>query len=245
MRLLPLALLVTLPAAARADLLTVSAAGKLLTTGGTGYLDEKWEGPFGYGVEAGVEVLGIDLLGEAYMFDTDQYMFSGNIGFDTDFGDDFRITPGIYGGAILYYLPEPTDPSGLNLDTLPPEVKDEIGQDNLDRINEEYRDIAQDEEAANRLLTALSARARLTVEYKVMPLLFIGVEGDLGVHYLVSGSDATTKAKRDMIAGEKEKNPGKEEAYDALGDAIGAGDSTEIDRTGLNYSAGLFVKLEL
>lgn len=239
------ALTVSCPVAARADLLTFSAAGKALTTGGTGYLADVWDGPFGYGVEAGIEVLGIDVLGEAYMFAPDQYQFSGNLGFDMDFGETVRVTPGLLAGAIVYYLPEPTNPSGLDVDTLPADVKAQIGADNLAKIDAKYRDFAEDEEMANRTLTALTTRARLTVEYAILPLLYIGAEADVGLHYLVSGSDATTKAKRDLIASQKAENPAATEAYDALGDAIGANGDTEIDRTGLNYSAGLFLKVEL
>lgn len=245
-RCLALAVLLV-PAAAQADVITLSAAAKTLTTGGTGYLAEKWDGPFGYGVEAGLELLGIDLLGEAYMFDTDQYQFSGNIGFDMTFGDTVRVTPGVFGGAIVYYLPEPTNPSGLDVSTLPSDVKDQIGASNLEKIDTEYQKVAKNEEAANRTLTALTGRARLTVEYPLLPILFLGVEGDAGVHYLVSGSDATTKAKRSLIEEQKAAHPGTDNAlaYDALGDAIGANDSTEIDRTGINWSAGAFIKVEL
>jgi hypothetical protein len=233
------------PAFARADLLTFSAAGKALTTGGTGHVADVWDGAFGYGVEAGIEVLGIDVLGEAYMFSPDQYQFSGNLGFDLDFGETVRITPGLFAGAIVYYLPEPTNPSGLDVDTLPADVKAQIGADNLAKIDAKYQDFAEDEAMANRTLTALTGRARLTLEYAILPILFIGAEGDVGLHYLVSGADATTKAKRDLIASQKAENPAAAEAYDALGDAIGANDSTEIDRTGLNFSAGVFLKAEL
>jgi hypothetical protein len=237
--------LVALPALAHADILTASVAAKGLTTGGTGYLADKWDGPFGYGLEAGVELFGIDVLGEAYMFDSDQYQFSGNLGFDLTFGEDFRITPGILAGAIVYYLPEPTTPSGLDTSTLPADVRATIGESNLAKIDEQYQSIAKDEEAANRTLTALTGRARLTLEYALLPVLFLGVEGDVGLHYLVSGSDATTKAKKNLIAEQKAEHPGKDAAYDALGDAIHANDSTEIDRTGMNFSAGAFIKLEL
>ena len=236
-----------LPVAANADIITLSAAAKTLTTGGTGYLAEKWDGPFGYGIEAGLELLGIDLLGEAYMFDTDQYQFSGNIGFDLTFGEDLRVTPGVFGGAIVYYLAEPTNPSGLDVSTLPSDVKDQIGASNLAKVDEQYQKLAKDEEKANRTLTALTGRARLTVEYPLLPILFLGLEGDAGVHYLVSGADATTKAKKSLIEEQKAEHPGPQNAiaYDALGDAIGANDSTEIDRTGINWSAGVFVKVEL
>lgn len=237
--------LAALPTWARADVLTASVAGKALTSGGSGYLGDKWDGPFGYGVEAGLEIVGIDLLGEAYMFGTDQYQFSGNVGFDMTFGEDFRFTPGVFVGALVYYLAEPTTPSGLDVSTLPTDVKARIGEENLAKIDAEYQDIAKDEEAANRTLTALTTRARLTLDYKLLPFLYAGVEGDVGVHYLLSGSDATTKAKRDMIEGQKADHPGQDAAYDALGEAIGANDSTDIERTGVNFSAGVFLKLEL
>jgi len=240
-----LAVIMTCPAAARADLLTFSAAGKVLTTGGTGYLADAWDGPLGYGVEAGIEVLGIDALGEAYMFAPDQYQFSGHLGFDVDFGETVRVTPGLLAGAIVYYLPEPTNPSGLDVDTLPADVKAQIGAATLAKIDEKYRELAQDEEMANRTLTALNTRARLTIEYALLPVLFLGAEADVGLHYLLSGSDATTKAKRDLIASQKAQNPAASEAYDALGEAIGANASTDVDRAGLNYSAGLFLKVEL
>ena len=240
-------LLAFLPSVASADILTVSAAAKGLTTGGTGYLAEKWDAPLGAGAELGVELFGLDILGEAYLFGADQYQFSGNLGIDFDLGgDDIRVTPGIFGGALIYVLPEPSTPSGFDPSTLPPDVQSTIGVDNLAKISTEYQSIAKKEEAANRTLTALTARARLTIEYKLLPLIYLGAEGDAGLHYLVSGEAASTNAKKKMIRQQKAENPDvPAAAYDSLGDAIGANKSTDINRTGMNFSAGVFVKVEI
>ena len=52
------------------------------------------------GVEAGIELLGMDLWGEAVWMANSQAMYSGNFGFDLTFGSDLRVNVGLYTGPI-------------------------------------------------------------------------------------------------------------------------------------------------
>ncbi len=232
--------------AAQADILTVSAAAKLETTGSAGYLGDAFDGGLGYGLQADLELIGIDVQAEALMFGNGQFAISPRLGFDMDFGEDIRITPGVFAGMTMYYLKKPSTPGGLDVSALPADVKSQFPAGMLDTIQTEYASKAKAFETADRTLWALNAKARLTVEYKLIPLLYLGIEGDAGPHYLLSGSAATTKAKKTVLDAQQAKNPNvPTNAFQQLGDAIGANKSTSIDHGGIDWSAGAFIKLEI
>ncbi len=244
--------LLAAPTQARADLLTVWAAGKTATTGATGLIGDRWDGGLGYGVEGGVETLGIDLFGEALLFAPDQYYFTANLGFDLSFGEDFRFGLGAFTGPLIYVLPEPGSISGFDRNSLPPQTQQLIGVPVLDTISTEYRKLADKEEAAGRTLFGWNARARLTLEYQLIPMVFLGAEGGAGYHYVLSGEEEAAKAKKALIEAQRAKLPPEArdndqitQAYDDLGHAIGADKKVEGDKAGVNWDAGVFLKLEL
>ena len=236
------------PGLAHADVATLWASAKTATTGATGLVGDRWDGPFGYGVAAGAEFIGIDVFGEALMFGTDQYYFTGNVGIDLTFGDDVRFGLGVFTGPLVYVLPEPTTPSGFDVNAIPAGTRNtlEMAGVSLDRINQEYQSIAKDEEAANRTLFGWNGRARLSLEYAILPILFLGVEGGAGYHYALSGETATAAGKKKLVQSQKAANPSvPDQAWEDLSVALGADQKDDSPKTGINWDAGLFLKFEL
>ncbi|MEE2644465.1 MAG: hypothetical protein VYD19_05985, partial [Myxococcota bacterium] len=100
---------------AHADLFGVWARAKGDFVTGEGTTFERFDGLFGGGVEAGIELIGISLWGDWLVFGEGRHMGSANLGFDLAFGDDLRLTIGAYGSALLFlYLEEDTLSSTLN-----------------------------------------------------------------------------------------------------------------------------------
>jgi len=245
----PLALALALaPSAALADVATLWAEGKAVTTGATGLVADRWDGPFGYGAAAGVEFIGLDLFAEALMFGPNQYQFTGNFGVDLVSGDDVRFGVGLYTGPIVYVLAEPSSVSGFNTAAIPTETQSalESAGVSLSALDAQYQKVAKDEETANRTLFGWNARARASVEYALLPVLFLGVEGSAGLHYILSGETATAAAKNKLVQQTQDKYPSvPEQAWEDLRVAFGADKKDNNEKTGINWDAGVFLKFEL
>ena len=247
----PLALALALaPSAALADVATLWAEGKAVTTGATGLVADRWDGPFGYGAAAGVEFIGLDLFAEALMFGPDQYQFTGNFGVDLVSGDDVRFGVGLYTGPIVYVLAEPSSVSGFNPSASERAELERAGipSDVISEIQTQYQRVAKDEETANRTLFGWNARARASVEYALLPVLFLGVEGSAGFHYILSGETATAAAKNKLVQQTQDKyseSVPSSEGWDILRRAIGADKKDNNEKTGINWDAGVFLKFEL
>ena len=90
--------LVTVPAIGHADIIGAYVAGKADYVHGTGTAFEGLDADMGYGVEAGVELLGIELWGEALFMGEEQYLITANLGIGLEIGGDISITAGAYTG---------------------------------------------------------------------------------------------------------------------------------------------------
>jgi len=241
-------LLASAPTTALADIATLWAGGKAVTTGATGLVGDRWDGPFGYGAALGVEFIGLDLFAEALMFGPDQYQFTGNFGVDLVSGDDVRLGVGLYTGPLLYVLAEPSSVSGFNPAAIPEETRSalEMAGVSFSALDAQYQEVAKDEEKANRTLFGWNARARASVEYALLPVLYLGVEGSAGFHYMLSGETATAAAKNKLVQQTQTKYPSvPEQAWEDLRVAFGADKKDNSEKTGINWDAGVFLKLEL
>ena len=83
-----LAGLTALPSLASADIFNLYAAAKTDYVSGSGEVFDAFDASMGYGLEAGVEVLGIDFWGEFLAMGDSQFLASANLGFDLTVGGD-------------------------------------------------------------------------------------------------------------------------------------------------------------
>ena len=82
------------PQVAHADFIGLWLKPKVNYIEGTGEVFKRFEGLPGYGLEAGVELLGLSLWGDYQMMGNEQFWASGNLGIDFSFGSDLKLTLG-------------------------------------------------------------------------------------------------------------------------------------------------------
>ncbi len=235
------------PGVARADFLTFWAAGKTDWVGGSGDVFTTFDSAFGYGAALGVEVVGIDLWGEALAMGSDQALFTVNLGFDLSFGDETRFTIGLFTGPMFFLFPEqPQQTLQFDADTRSALQSAGISAGDIDRIESKYNEVADEEEELSRLAAGWNlGRLQTTLEYKLAPVLYIGVEGMVGYHYILTGEEAAADAKSgvvDQVA--RDQGLDRDQAV-AVKAAVGAEDVDADNLDGFNYQAGIFLRLEL
>lgn len=232
------------PALASADILTLWVAGKGDYVSGTGDVYKTFEGSFGGGVEAGIEVLGIDLWADFLAMGNNQFLSSVNLGFDLTFGDDVRVTVGGYTGPMFFFFPE-NEAESL---TFTADQREQLAQAgvNVDRIESEYNKIVDDESELSKLAAGWNIlRGQFELEFKLAPVLYIGFGADVGYHYIISGEDVAAGAKNGVIDDLVKQENLEKAVEDLLREAVGARDVDEDELNGVNYNVGAFIKLEL
>ncbi len=235
------------PGTASADLISFWVAGKGSTISGTCPVFENMDNKFAGGVEAGLELLGLELMGEAFILGSDQHMFTGNLGMDFGIDLGVRLNLGAYAGVVVFSQPEPKN-SGINI---PDDVSSQLGEDGdmlAAQIESAYNDSygAQASELEKYAFGG-QLRLRVQVDYELISFLYLGIEGSAAYHLMFEGSDVTATAK-DRAIDEALSN----EAYDnipedvrsQLKQAVGAESTDASDLNGVNYNAGVYLKLE-
>ncbi|MEE2787456.1 MAG: hypothetical protein VX589_08965 [Myxococcota bacterium] len=247
------------PWTASADLVSAWIAAKGAYINGTGKVYENLDNRFGGGVEFGLELLGIDFpMIEAYILGPDQYMFTGNVGFDVGFGDDVRFTIGVYTGPILFILPEPNveEISVTADDFIPADVSateraalEAMYGPQAQAFQDQYNEtvVAEEGEYSKYAVGWNLIRARFQLDYKVAPVVFFGLEGAFGYHYMLSGEDAVAETKRRALSqtAADQDPPLPAEVEQQLADRIGAREIEASDLSGMNYNIGIYLKLDL
>lgn len=242
-----LALSMLAPIAASADVATFWAAGKADYVTGTGDVYTNFESAAGFGAELGVELVGIDIWGEALRLGDSQFLFSGNIGIDLSFGDRVRFNAGAFTGPLLLVFPKGPVQT-LNLSAAERELLVQAGLTGaeIDKSEERYNDLADAEADLGR--TALGwniVRAQLNVEFKLAPILFLGVGGEAGYHFLISGKDVAAGVKNKVVEDVVQRENLSADAEDILRNAVGARPVDPEKLNGMNYQVGAYLKLEL
>ena len=244
LRMFTLAAMVSVPSVASADLLTVWAAGKADYVRGTGDVYTRFDESFGFGVEGGIEVIGLDLWGEALAMGSDQFLFTVNLGFDLDFGDDVRLVLGLFTGPMFFVFPE-QEPQTLQIDGAVRTALEDAGVD-VAEIEMAYNENAAQQEELSRLAVGWNlGRLQLNLEVSLASVLYLGLGGEVGYHFLLSGEEAAAGAKNqvvDDVASEHDLEPAPTEE---LREAVGAKDVDPDSLNGLNYQIGAYLKLEL
>ena len=243
-----LAALMLLPVSAQADMFSAYVMGKSGYAHGTGAAFARFDQSFGSGAEAGVEIIGVDLWGEALDMGSSQYMFTANIGYDHTFGKKWRLTVGAYTGPMMFMFPrEESDPlelsgtlrtaltaSGMN----PTEIEA--------RYNQQVR--GQEEEINQYSLGWNLVRARVQMERKLVQLVYVGLSAQAGYHYLLNGEQIAAEAK-DRVIEDLDQQFGLSEVSpmipEQMRSELGA-EKLETDKLGgLNYNLGAYLKFEI
>ena len=97
-----------MPANAHADMFSSVCLRKSGIVNGTGTAFTDLNSSFGSGAEAGIELIGIDIFGEALKVGEDQFYFTANLGFDVTFGEKWRWTLGAHTGPMVFMSPHET-----------------------------------------------------------------------------------------------------------------------------------------
>ena len=243
LRIFALSSLLVIPGVAQADLLSVWVAGKGASISGTGGVFDNMDGAFAGGVEAGLEVLGMELMFEGFALGDDQYMFTGNFGFDIGVDLGIRLNAGAYVGIIGFVMPEP-DQSGINI---PQDLRADLGGDMVaDAIEAGFNDaFGSQASSAEKYAGGVQARLRLQLDYAIVPFLYVGAEGSVGYHFMLSGSDVTAAAKEGALDEALKDYPTiTDEVKADLKRAVGADTPDSSDLSGTNYNVGVYIKLE-
>ena len=242
-----------LPSSAHADLFGLWLKPKVDYVSGTGEIFKKFEGQPAGGIEAGLEILGLSLWGDIEYMSESQYWASGNLGIDFSFGETLKFTFGAYGGLIFFGFPEGENASSEMVDgsqearitsllnTIP-------GQPiSYDDFESKYNQVFGDEDKLANTAFGLNGRLRLSIEYQIVSLLSIGLQGSSGYHYIMTGEEAASNTKSLAIDGFVTSYPVpddmKKQFTKDLKEILGAEDINLDDLKGVNYSVGAFINL--
>jgi hypothetical protein len=236
-----------IPSVAQADLFSVYVSGKTGYVNGQGDAFGYFDGPVGNGAEMGLELLGVDIWGEALKMGTEQFYFTANLGFDGSFGDKWRLNLGLYTGPLLFVRPEVhSQPfafsgnlrSALNTAGIDPTM-----------IESQYNGAQEDEAELSRYALGWNlARTRMEFERELIPLVYIGISAQAAYHYMLTGEEAAAEAKNN-IANDLEKQYGigdmSPELSNQLRGEIGAKKLDINSLGGFNCSVNAYLKVEI
>lgn len=241
--------LLTWPGQARADIFKLWVAGRGDYFSGTGDLFTEFESPAGGGVEAGIELMGISLFTEGLVMGADQYLMTGNLGFDLTLGDDVRFHIGAFTGPILFFFPQADVPPGIDFSQLSPEQQAALQQaagKSLDELETEFSKYAEDEKDLSSLAFGWNlGRARLAVDFQLVPGFYLGVAGQVGYHMLISGEEVAAGAKNEALNKFADENNVPDILLEEIRPLIGAEPVDQNNLNGVNWDTGIYLRIEL
>ena len=245
-------LLVSMSVPAQAKLFSPWVAVKGANTGGNSDLFVYFDGPLAGGLEGGIELLNIDIFGEALLMGSDQYLFTGNLGFDLDLGDTLWLELGLFTGPIFFHFPETEAETGPDWSLLTDSERMGLeaaaqlaGFNDLSALEAEFGMYTQMEEELSKWVFGWNvARVRAGTGVSLFPGFHIGVYAQVGYHILINGEDIAAGAKNQAIDQIAMENMLPEEVTAALRKAVAAKPVDPQKLNGINYNAGLLAKIQ-
>lgn len=209
----------------------------------------RFSNTFGGGAEAGFEIYGIELYGDALILGSEQYYFTLQVGFDMDFApvDNVRLSVGAFTGPMFFLFPRQEVESA----SLTPQQREALlasgfSEDTLNSLLKAYDDAADEEADLNRLAVGYNLlRLRLALEYLAAPFAILGVHATGSYHYLISGDDVGADLKYRAIQDVERGRELTPEQSDLLREATGARPLNVDNVGGLNLQAGVYFRLVL
>ena len=243
--------MVVAPRVARADLGKLWVEGRGDLYAGTSDLFERFDNRFGVGVEAGLQVLAIQIFAEGLMMGTDQYLLTGNLGFGGSFGEKARFSIGAFTGPLLMLFPESAAPSGVDFSGLPADQQTALlaagGYASLDQAEAEFDGYAAQEKDLGRTAFGWNlVRARAALDVRLAPSVYLGIAGLVGYHLLISGEDAAAGAKNEAVTKYATDNgiPANSPLVAQLREVVGARPVDKSALDGFNYDGHVYLRLE-
>lgn len=220
--------------------------------GGSSDLFTRFDNRIGLGIEGGLELFNVTLFGEALMMGTDQWLMTANLGLDTSFGSNVRLTIGAYTGPVLMVFPESQAPSGTDLSGLPAEQQQVLiqatGKATLDEVEAELDLYGEEQDDLGRMAFGWNIiRARAAVDLRLMPAVYLGIAGQVGYHLLISGEAVAAGAKNEAVD-KFAKSYGIDASSELVGElrtAVGASPVDKGSLDGFNYDLHAYIRLEL
>lgn len=233
------------PSTASADLLTFYAGAKADYVGGAGDVYKRFDSSMGYGAFAGLEVVGLELWGDALIMGDGQYLFTTNLGVDLSFGEQIRVILGVDTGPMIFRFREQNAAPLV----IPQGVRNVIGEDTAREIEGEYEKYRGAEEEASRWAIGWNVlRARLRVEHQIASsFAYLGFGANMGYHYLLNGEDVAADSKSGAIDQLESEYPDARDlgAFDELREVTNARELDVDELHGINYNFGLYLRLEI
>lgn len=239
--------LFALPTMAHADMFSMYVSGSSGYVSGQGNSYDYFDQKVGSGAEAGLELVGVDIWGEALKMGQEQYLFTANLGFDLSYGKKWRTNFGLYTGPIVFMRPEQdSDPF-----TLSGTMRSALTAQGIDptMVENEYNETKAQEDELNRYAFGWNlARTRVQFERELFPLVYLGLGGQVAYHYMVTGEEVAGEAKA-TVADDLESRYGLNQMNPSLSsdlrEELGA---KSIDRDaigGFNYAFNAYLKVEI
>ena len=231
---------------AHADIATLYFGAKGETFGGTGDVYKGFENRFGAGVEAGFELLGMDIYGEAVSLGLDQYLFTANLGFDFTVGDDVRLQFGAFTGPIFFLFPEPEEVEGVDFSAIPPESLAGTGL-SVDDLEAQFDAQLQQEKDLSRLAVGWNlVRLKVDADFRMAPGFYFGIGGSFGYHMLLSGEEIAAGAKNEALERYRKEHPEiPGPLYEEMRKAVGAEEVDKNNLDGTNYEVNVHLRIEI
>ncbi len=186
------------PMTAHADLFSMYVSGKGSYAAGSSNAFNHLDSTVGAGAEAGLELAHVDIWGEALNMGGEQYYFTANLGFDVSFGNKWRFNMGFYTGPIVFMRPEQeSDPFALS-----GTVRSALSSVGIDptMVENEYNSAQGQETELNRYALGWNlGRLRLEVERELVPMVFIGMGGQVSYHMMLTGAAVAADAKNTVV----------------------------------------------
>lgn len=239
--------LLTLPLTAHADLFSMYVSGKGAYATGSSNAFDHLDSTMGAGAEAGIELLHVDIWGEALNMGADQYYFTANLGFDVTFGKKWRCNMGFYTGPVLFMRPEQTsEPFALS-----GTMRSALSAAGIDptMVESQYHDAqAQEDELSRYALGWNLGRARLEFERELVPMVFLGVGGQVSYHMMLTGAEVAADAKNtvvDDIDTQYQLSSMDPNLSSDLRKELGAKELNTEKLGGVNVNVGAYLKVEI
>lgn len=237
---------------AQAKALSLWVAAKGAHSGGTSDLFVYFDGPLAGGLEGGLEFLNIDIFGEALLMGNEQYLFTGNLGFDMDFGDDLWLELGMFTGPIFFHFPTIQTESGPDWDLLSNTERTQLkmaaslaGFSDLKALEDELKMYDEMEEELSRWVLGWNlVRLRMSAGVRLFPGFHLGVFGQVAYHILIEGEDIAAGVKNKAIDQIAEEHMLPDEVTTVLRKALSAKPVDPQKLNGFNYNAGVMVKIQ-
>jgi hypothetical protein len=247
-----LALSLCMSSSAHAKIFSPWIAAKGAHSGGNSDLFVYFDGPLAGGLEGGVEFLNIDVFGEALLMGNEQYLFTGNLGFDFDFGEKTWLELGFFTGPIFFHFPAAESDFGPDWSLLTDGERMQLeaaaklaGFSDLSELEGEFSMFTQMEETLSQWVFGWNlVRVRVGAGVSLFPGFHIGVYGQLGYHMLIDGEDIAAGAKNRAIDEIETEYMLPSEVTAALRKALGAKPVDTQQLNGVNYNAGVMARIQ-